>query len=213
VSSSEYAAAVGKGAVGVFAAGVSKFLGALGMPAAIGKSYGGVMLIILAVTILQLVIRFMRVATSELLGDISPIFKNAHIGTIIAEILVLLLILTGWWQYLWVLFGGANQLMASMALMLMTAWLMSQGKPYGWTFYPMIFMFITTVAALIFTSYRLLSKVFTGGVKGIEAIVGNTLMGFVGIFLVIAAIILAVEGWKAFGRYRAIKAVGEPAKA
>jgi hypothetical protein len=90
---------------------------------------------------------------------------------------------------------------------------MSQGKPYGWTFYPMIFMFITTVAALIFTSYRLLSKVFTGGVKGIEAIVGNTLMGFVGIFLVIAAIILAVEGWKAFGRYRAIKAVGEPAKA
>jgi carbon starvation protein len=212
-SSSEYAAAVGKGAVGVFAAGVSKFLGAVGMPAAIGRSYGGVMLIILAVTILQLVIRFMRVATSELLGDINPIFKNAHIGTIIAEILVLILILTGWWQYLWVLFGGANQLMASMALMLMTAWLMSQGKPYGWTFYPMIFMFITTVAALIYTSYRLLSKVFTGGAKGIEAIVGNTLMGLVGLFLVIAALILAVEGWKAFGRYKTVRAEGAPAKA
>jgi carbon starvation protein len=212
-SSSEYAAAVGKGAVGVFAAGVSKFLGAVGMPAAIGRSYGGVMLIILAVTILQLVIRFMRVATSELLGDINPIFKNAHIGTIIAEILVLILILTGWWQYLWVLFGGANQLMASMALMLMTAWLMSQGKPYGWTFYPMIFMFITTVAALIYTSYRLLSKVFTGGAKGIEAIVGNTLMGLVGLFLVIAALILAVEGWKAFARYKTVRAEGAPAKA
>jgi carbon starvation protein len=171
------------------------------------------MLIVLAVTILQLVIRFMRVATSELLGDVSPIFKNAHIGTIIAEILVLILILTGWWQYLWLLFGGANQLMASMALMLVTAYLMSEGKPYGWTFYPMIFMFITTVAALIYTSYRLLSRVFTGGAKGIEAIVGNTLMGFVGIFLVIAAIILAVEGWKAFGRYRAIKAQPAPAKA
>lgn len=212
-SSSEYAAAIAKGPIAVFAAGVSKFLGAVGLPAAVGKSYGGVMLIVLAVTILQLVIRFMRVATSELLGDISPIFKNAHIGTIIAEILVLLLILTGWWQYLWVLFGGANQLMASMALMLMTAWLMSQGKPYGWTFYPMIFMFITTVAALIYTSYRLLSKVFTGGAKGIEAIVGNTLMGFVGFFLVIAAFILAVEGWKAFGRYKAVRAEGAPAKA
>ena len=103
--------------------------------------------------------------------------------------------------------------MASMALLLMTAWLMSQGKPYGWTFYPMIFMFITTVAALIYTSYRLLSKVFTGGAKGIEAIVGNTLMGFVGFFLVIAAIILAVEGWKAFGRYKAVRAEGAPAKA
>ncbi len=211
-SSSEYAAAIAKGPIGVWAAGVSQFLGAVGMPAAIGRSYGSVMLIVLAVTILQLVIRFMRVATSELLGDISPIFKNAHIGTIIAEILVLILILTGWWQYLWLLFGGANQLMASMALMLVTAYLMSEGKPYGWTFYPMIFMFVTTVAALIYTSYSLFSKVFAGKATG-EALIGNTLMGLVAIFLVIAAIILAVEGWKAFGRYRAIKGQPAPAKA
>jgi carbon starvation protein len=211
-SSSEYAAAIVKGPIGVFTAGVSKFLGAVGLPAAIGSSYGAVMLIVLAVTILQLVIRFMRVATSELLGDISPIFKNAHIGTIIAEILVLILILTGWWQYLWLLFGGANQLMASMALMLVTAYLMSEGKPYGWTFYPMIFMFVTTVAALVYTSYRLFKVVFSGKATG-EVLVGNTLMGLVGIFLVVAAIILAVEGWKAFGRYRAIKAQPAPAKA
>jgi len=211
-SSSEYSAAIAKGPIGVFAAGVSKFLGALGLPAAIGSSYGTVMLIILAVTILQLVIRFMRVATSELLGDISPIFKNAHIGTIVAEILVLILILTGWWQYLWILFGGANQLMASMALMLMTAWLMSQGKPYGWTFYPMIFMFFTTTAALLVTAWRLFIQVYLGKVKG-EALVGNTLMILVAIFLVIAAIILAVEGLKAFGRYKAVRAEGAPAKA
>jgi carbon starvation protein len=211
-SSSEYAAAIAKGPIGVFAAGVSKFLGALGLPAAIGKSYGAVMLIILAVTILQLVIRFMRVATSEILGDISPIFKNAHVGTIIASLLTLILILTGWWQYLWVLFGGANQLMASLALMLMTVWLMSQGKPYGWTFYPMIFMFITTIAALAVTSFRLFTAVFTGAVKG-EAYIGNILMGLVAIFLIIAAIILAVEGVKAFGRYKAVRAEGAPAKA
>jgi len=212
-SSSEYAAAIAKGPIPVFAAGVSKFLGAIGMPAAVGRSYGGVMLIILAVTILQLVIRFMRVATSELLGDVSPIFKNAHIGTTIAALLTLILILTGWWQYLWILFGGANQLMASMALMLVTAYLMSEGKSYAWTFYPMIFMFFTTTAALVVTSYRLFKAVFTGTAKGVEAYIGNTLMGLVAIFLVIAAIILAVEGWKAFGRYRAIKAQPAPAKA
>jgi carbon starvation protein len=212
-SSSEYAAAIAKGPIGVFAAGVSKFLGALGLPAAIGRSYGGVMLIILAVTILQLVIRFMRVATSELLGDISPIFKNVHIGTIIASLLTLALILTGWWQYLWILFGGANQLMASMALMLMTVWLMSQGKSYKWTLYPMIFMFVTTIAALLVTSYRLLFlQVLAGKVKG-EQLVGNTLMSLVAIFLVIAAIILAVEGLKALGRYKAVKAEGAPARA
>ena len=211
-SSSEYSAAIAKGPIGVFAAGVSRFLGALGLPAAIGRSYGGVMLIILAVTILQLVIRFMRVATSELLGDISPIFKNVHIGTTIASLLTLILILTGWWQYLWILFGGANQLMASMALMLMTIWLMSQGKSYKWTLYPMIFMFITTIAALVVTSYKLFTAVFTGAVKG-EAYIGNILMGLVAVFLVIAAIILGVEGVKALGRYKTVKAEGAPARA
>jgi hypothetical protein len=39
-------------------------------------------------------------------------------------------------------------------------------------------------------------------VKG-EALVGNTLMGLVGFFLVIAAIALAAEGVKAFRKYRA----------
>jgi hypothetical protein len=38
-------------------------------------------------------------------------------------------------------------------------------------------------------------------------------MGLIGFFLVIAAIILAVEGVKAFNRYRAVKAQPAPAKA
>ncbi len=204
-SPAEYGAAIAKGPGGIFAAGVSKFLGVLGLPLDLGRSYGSVIMIIVAITLMQLVIRFMRVATSELLGDISPIFKNAHIATFIASILGLLLVMTGWWQYLWVLFGGANQLMASLALMMATLWLMSEGKKAFWTFYPMIFMFITTIAALLYTSYGLLKKVVTGEVKG-EAMVGNTVMGLVGFFLVIAAIILAVEGAKAFIRYRALRA-------
>jgi len=211
-SAAEYGPAIAKGPGVIFAAGVSKFLGALGLPADLGRAYGSVMMIVLAVTIMQLVIRFMRVATSELLSDVSPIFRNVHLGTIIASLLGIILVLTGWWQYLWVLFGGANQLMASLALMLVTAYLMSEGKPAGYAFYPMIFMFFTTIAALIYTSYSLLQKVFTGAVKG-EALIGNTLMGFVGFFLVIAAIILGVEGAKAFNRYRAIRAQVAPAKA
>jgi hypothetical protein len=38
-------------------------------------------------------------------------------------------------------------------------------------------------------------------------------MGLVAIFLIIAAIILGVEGLKAFGRYKAVKAEAVPAKA
>jgi carbon starvation protein len=204
-SAGEYGAAISKGPGAIFAAGVSKFLGAIGLPAGLGRAYGSVMMIVLAITIMQLVIRFMRVATSELLGDISPVFKNVHVGTFIASVLGMILVLTGWWQYLWVLFGGANQLMASLALLLVTAWLMSEGRSAAWTFYPMIFMFITTIAALIYTSYSLLSKVVSGAVKG-EALVGNTLMGLVGFFLVLAALALGIEGFKALNRYRGLKA-------
>jgi len=208
----DYGAAIAKGPGAIFAAGVSKFLGALGLPADLGRAYGSVMMIVLAVTIMQLVIRFMRVATSELLSDVSPVFKNPHVGALVASILGIILVLTGWWQYLWVLFGGANQLMASLALLIVTVWLMSQGKSWAWTFYPMVFMFVTTIAALLFTSYTLLKKVLTGAVKG-EALIGNTLMGLVGFFLVIAAVILAFEGFKAIMRYRSLRVQGAPAQA
>jgi carbon starvation protein len=211
-SPADYAAAIKLGPGAIFAAGVSKFLGVLGMPAEMGKAYGSVMMIVLAITIMQLVMRFMRVATSELLSDVSPIFKNAHVGTLIASILGIILVLTGWWQYLWILFGGANQLMASLALMLVSIWLISEGKSYAWAFYPMIFMFITTIAALLYTSWTLMGKVFAGGVTG-EAFVGNLLMGLVGFFLVISALILAYEGFKAFGRFRAVRKQPAPAKA
>ncbi|HNS15835.1 MAG TPA: carbon starvation CstA 5TM domain-containing protein, partial [Syntrophorhabdaceae bacterium] len=131
------------------------------------------------------------------------VFRNPHIGTFIACVLGMVLVMTGWWQYLWVLFGGANQLMASLALLLVTAWLMSEGRSAAWAFYPMIFMFITTIAALLYTSYNLLVKVISGAVKG-EALIGNTLMGLVGLFLVVAALILGAEGMKALKRYRSI---------
>jgi len=212
-SPAEYGAAIKMGPGSVFALGVAKFLNAVGLPMEIGRSYGSVMMVVLAITIMQLVVRFMRVATSELLSDVHPVFRNAHVGTFIASILGIVLVLTGWWQYLWVLFGGANQLMASLALMLITAWLMSEGKSYAWAFWPMIFMFITTIAALLYTSYSLLDKVLKGAVKG-QALVGNTLMGLVGIFLVIAAVILGIEGVKAFNRYKSMKAkTPEPVEA
>jgi len=75
----------------------------------------------------------------------------------------------------------------------------------------MIFMFVTTVAALLFTSWNLLGKVFAGGVQG-EAFIGNLLMGVVGFFLVICALILGYEGLKAFKRFREVKGQAAPAK-
>jgi carbon starvation protein len=205
-SATDYIAAVKLDPARVFAMGVGKFLSALGLPLEVATSYGSVMMIFLAITIMQLVIRFMRVATSELLSGLSPVFRSPHVGALVASVLGIILVMSGWWQYLWVLFGGANQLMASLALLLISAWLVSEGRPAAWAFYPMIFMFVTTIGALLFTSYNLLVvKVLGGAVEG-GALIGNTLMGLVSLFLVAAALVLAWEGYKAFQRFRAVRA-------
>ncbi|RJR34722.1 MAG: hypothetical protein C4567_15380 [Deltaproteobacteria bacterium] len=185
----------------VFATGLSNLLNIVGLPIAYGKTMATVIIIILAITVMQLVLRFMKIATVELVGDQLPIMRNGPVATFVAAALVLLLIQTGWWQYLWILFGGANQLLASLALMVASAWLLSQGKKAAFTIIPMWFMFITTIAALLYTSYNLLSKVAAGQVKG-EALIGNGLMGIVALFLVVAACFLLADGVKALKRYR-----------
>ena len=55
---------------------------------------------------------------------------------------------------IWVVFGAANQLMASLALLLVTLWLMSKGKSYQWTLWPFVFMFVTTIGALFYKAYE-----------------------------------------------------------
>jgi carbon starvation protein len=206
----QYQALLKHGPVAVFATGLANLLHFLGMPIVYGKTMGVVIIIILAITVMQLVLRFMKIATVELVGDYSPILRNGFIATLIASLITLLIIETGWWQYLWVLFGGANQLLASLALMIGSLYLISQGKKATITLIPMWFMFITTIAALVYTSYNLFNKVAEGKATG-AALVGNCLMGVVALFLVVLAFLLLADGLKALRRFRQSPVQPEPA--
>lgn len=194
--------AAGKNA-GVFAVGLSEMMKYVGVPTSFGLPYGSVFLTLMALTIMYLVVRFMRVASAEFIGDSVPLFKNVTFGTIVALAISALLIWTGFWARIWVLFGGANQLMASLALLLATLWLMSKGKNYYWTLVPFVFMFVTTIAALIITSWKSFNDVLTKPGLGADIVVGNIIAGAIGIFLVVAALILAWDALQAFQRFRA----------
>ncbi len=198
--------AAGKNA-GVFAVGLSEMMAKIGIPTSFGLPFGSVFLTLMGLTIMYLVVRFMRVASAEFVGDKVPLFKNTSFGTIIALLLSALLIYTGFWARIWVLFGGANQLMAALALLLVSLWLMSNGKNYLWTFIPFIFMFVTTVAALLITAYNVINQVLTTPNLPIDKVVGNWLAGLIAIYLVIAAAILAVDAIKALMSMRAKAAV------
>jgi len=179
------------GGASVFSNGLAVFLNKIGIPVDFGRAYGAVFLTLMALTIMYLVVRFMRVASAEFLGDSIPVFRNTTFGSIVALILSAILIWTGFWSRIWVLFGGANQLMASLALLIITLWLMSKGKAYMWTFIPFIFMFVTTIVGLALTAYNS----FAAGLT-----VGNVIAGGLGIILIICALILAWDGIKAIQR-------------
>ena len=193
----KYVALVGKGAnAGVFANGLATFLNQIGVPVSFGLPYGAVFLTLMALTIMYLCVRFMRVASAEFLGDAIPVIRNTAVGTIVALALSALLIWTGFWSYVWILFGGSNQLMASLALLIISLWLKSKGKNYLWAFLPFIFMFITSIAALLTTAYQVIAANLKGGLP-IDKVIGNWIAGGLAIFLSLAALVLAWDAIRA----------------
>ncbi len=193
-------------ALAVFAGGMANFLNRIGVPHDFGVAYGSVFLVIMAITIMQLVVRFMRVASAEMLGDALPVMKNVHVGSIVALILTVIFVLVIPWLTIWGAFGGANQLMAGLALLLISLWLMSEGRSHTWAFYPAIFMIVTDVAALLYIAYTNLFKKLPAATTT-QASVAAGIVGIICLVLVIAALILVADGWQAIQRARREKPV------
>ncbi|MCL4534340.1 MAG: carbon starvation protein A [Bacteroidetes bacterium] len=194
---------------GVFSQGMGTLMGSFGIPPNIGQTYAGAVFVMLALTILLLVFRFVRVATAELVGDAVPVLKNMHVATIVGLLITLFLVSTGTFNLLWQLFGGSNQLLAALALMMVSLWLVSEGKRAAFAALPMAFMFITTIGALLLTAWNLYVVASKASDAGVAA--GNYLMSILSLFLVVAALVLAWDGWTAFRRYRTAPKVGPTA--
>ncbi len=189
-------------ALGVFAGGLANFLDHIGIPHDFGVAYGSVFLTIMALTIMQLVVRFMRVASAELVGDKMPAMKNIHVGTIVALILTLIFVWVIPWLTIWAAFGAANQLMAGLALLLISLWAMSEGRKHTWALYPSIFMIVTTIAALLYLAYVNFFVKLPAAATA-QASIASILVGIIALVLVVAAAFLVVDGWKALGKPQA----------
>jgi carbon starvation protein len=192
------------GALAVFAGGLASFLNHIGVPLEFGTAYGSVFLVIMAITIMQLVVRFMRVASAEMLGDSIPVMKNVHVGSIVALALTLLFVWIIPWLTIWVAFGASNQLMAGLALLLVSLWLMSEGRKHAWALYPAIFMIVTTIAALGYVAFTNLVTKLPAALAGgnTQGAIASGLIGLICLVLVVAALVLIVDGWQAIQRAR-----------
>jgi carbon starvation protein len=191
------------GGGGRFAAGVGSLLSVIFGDGfrAFGTALGFGAFVVIVLTVVQLVFRVMRVTLTEWVGDLMPAVRNMHVATVISMLLTLALVLTGTWVYLWQLFGASNQLMAALSLLLVTVWLRREQRNPAFALYPMLFMFVTTIAATLVTAYNLYATIATRPELGALPVVGAWAMILVAILLIVAALMIGYDGWQAYQRY------------
>ncbi len=202
-----------KGApVTAFANGLGGFISVFGVPLQYAVSLAFAAFIVIVLVVTQLLFRVMRVTLSEWLGDVIPPIKSQHVSSAVCIALAILVVLTGTWIYVWQLLGGANQLMAALALLLVTVWLASVGKNWLYAGLPALFMYVTTVASLFVTSYNLYVNVYRVNLAAGRTIpvLGSALLVLIAMLLVVAALFIGWDGLQAFLRYRRQAAPAAP---
>jgi carbon starvation protein len=196
------------GNVGGWVAGAIKFtspfLGGAGAENFL-KAYFGVVLILYALTVQTLVTRFWRLVSTEVFQGPLRVLGQKHIATIVGLLLPLAFAVTGSWNNLWLYFGGANQLLAGLALMLITIHLARTKAPTLYTLIPATFMIITTLAAIGWQVWKVYWPAFASG-KTLVQYPFNQYAGFArtmdGIFVLIGVALFVLGAQMAWKTYQ-----------
>ena len=196
-----FADAFKKGGGFVFAKGMSNFLGYIGIPEATALTFANIVFAVIGFTLIHLGVRFMRLYGSDVLGEFWPAFKNIYFSTIVTICVFAVFCFTGVLTALWMLGGAFNQMLAAMALLICSCWLASEGKKYGYTLWPSIFLGITTICAALVIAFNGFYTLFTSeNVPGDRAI-GYWVTGVIAILLVILAIFLVKDAIASISRF------------
>ncbi len=201
------------GGGGRFAVGVGKlvYAGTFGLiPEVFGTALGFATFVIIVLTVTQLVFRVMRVTLAEWVGDAIPPMRNMHVASFISMGFTAALVLTGTWVYLWQMFGASNQLMAALSLLVVSVWLKSEKRNPTYAVVPMIFMYVTTLAATAVTARNLYVTIAANPKMSALPVAGAWAMIAVSVLLFVAALMIGWDGYKAYLRHGAAPAAPAP---
>ena len=137
-----------------FALGVGGLVNrALGVPIVYGVVFGILMVEGFVVTTLDTAVRLNRYLLEELwhmlFKNVPGLFKTYIFNSFLCVALMFILAYFNAFRQLWKLFGAANQLLAALALITVSVWLLKKGKHYLFAMIPGLFMLITTIVALV----------------------------------------------------------------
>jgi carbon starvation protein len=136
-----------------FAAGTGGLLDkGLGISPVYGTIFGILLVEGFVVTTLDTAVRLNRYLFEELwqviFTNVPKIMKTYLFNSALCVILMYVLAYNNAFLVIWPAFGSANQLLASLALIAVSVWLVNKGKNALFTVIPAIFMMITTLYSL-----------------------------------------------------------------
>ena len=158
----------------------------------LGMLIGVTMLKTFVMTSLDSATRIARYICNELLGETFriPYMKNKYTATILVGILAGALAL-GNWKAIWPVFGAANQLIASLVLIVASVYLITRNRSFLFTAVPAVIMLVTTIGALVYNTYGF-----------VTAEKPNVLLATIDVILIVLAIFLAYTALVTVARAR-----------
>jgi carbon starvation protein len=182
--------------------GAANMMGAIGIPQTLGFAIMGVFISSFAGTTLDTAVRIQRYVVSEITEDIHlPALSNRWFATTIAVLTAAVLAFidtsggkvtfgasaTGAMR-LWPLFGTVNQLLAALALLVITMYLKKKGGlKYLFTAIPCLIMLIVTGSAMVFNEKRYIET-------------QNILLAVIGVLVFLLAAWMTIETLILFAR-------------
>ena len=194
-----------------FASGGGVIFTSLGIPETVGAVFMALVLCSFLLTSTDTAVRLGRYMMEEIVGapagrttkglttDPAALVRGRYTNPIIQVIPAYLLVVSGQWVTLWALFGGANQLLAALALLTATVWLANwdDSKQLVSTGVPMAVMVVITITGLSYLVFyeNLYLNLLMGGATTTEATISAVVQGALGLTLIILALALVRIGY------------------
>jgi len=191
LSSSEYGKTAGN-PIGLFSSSAARITESIGLPVRLGTLFMSLSVAAFAMTSLDTATRLGRYAIQELFEapDPSPTrraLSNRYLATGITVAVAALLVFSGSATEIWPIFGAANQLVAALAFLTISLWLVFIRRPSLFALIPGVFIYAVTMAALGWNIYEFSRKEkFT--------------LVIISVFLMTLALILGVTGVRSLSR-------------
>lgn len=141
------------GPVALFSTGLGSMISSLGIPEDFAVVFVALTVSAFALTTLDTCTRLARFTLQEYFEDLpqpaaKKIASNRFIATGIVVLFSVLLLASGEFTTLWPIFGSANQLLAALALLTISVWLIKKKVNALFVTLPMFFMFTVTLSSL-----------------------------------------------------------------